>query len=92
MKTRLQAAVASLKRELRVYRIISRDPRTPWHSRVLLVGAIAYFVSPIDLIPDFIPVIGHLDDAVIVPLLVVLAMRFVPKMVVEDAHRQLDTP
>lgn len=90
LKSRLRDAVASLKRELGFYRAIARDPRTPWHSRWLLGGAIAYFISPIDLIPDFIPVIGHLDDAVIVPLLVVLAMRSVPRPVIEDARKKPD--
>ncbi|HEY3412798.1 MAG TPA: YkvA family protein [Armatimonadota bacterium] len=93
MKSRLKSAMASLKRELSFYRDIARDPRTPWHSRALLSLAIGYLLSPIDIIPDFIPVIGHLDDAVIVPLLVILAMRSVPRVVVEDCRRnQLVSP
>ncbi len=55
-----------------------RDPRVPWYARVLALGIAAYVLSPIDLIPDFIPVLGHLDDLVLVPLLVVLAIRLIP--------------
>jgi len=66
-----------------------RDPRIPWLSRILLGGAIAYTVSPIDLIPDFIPVLGHLDDLLIVPLLVWLALRMIPDRVIRDARSEV---
>lgn len=55
-----------------------KHPKTPKISRVLFGAAIAYFLSPIDIIPDFIPVLGHLDDVLIVPGLIWLAMRLVP--------------
>lgn len=61
-----------------------RDPRVPTVARVLIVVAIAYAVSPIDLIPDFIPVLGYLDDLVVLPLLVWLALRMVPESVWRD--------
>ena len=61
-----------------------RDSRTPRLAKVLLVLAIGYMLIPFDLIPDFILKLGHLDDAVIVPLLIVLALHLVPKVVVED--------
>jgi uncharacterized membrane protein YkvA (DUF1232 family) len=53
----------------------------------LLKAAVAYFLSPVDLIPDFIPVIGHLDDVVIVPLLVWLAVRMIPKIIIDDCRK-----
>lgn len=84
----LKRVGASLKREIAVYQTVRRDPRTPWRARALLSLAVAYFVSPIDIIPDFIPVIGHLDDAFILPLLVVLALRSVPPQVLADARGQ----
>lgn len=75
------------KQEVAFYRLVLADPRTPRLSRWLLGLAIGYLLSPIDLIPDFIPVIGHLDDAVIVPGLILLAMRRVPREVIDECRR-----
>lgn len=73
----------NLKREVRVYRLILNDRRTPKLSKLLLGLAIGYVLLPFDLIPDFIPVIGQLDDLIIVPALILLALKFMPKEVVE---------
>lgn len=78
---------AKIKRELTYYKALTAHKHTPRISRVLLACALAYLVSPIDLIPDFIPVIGHLDDLIIVPLLVWLALRFIS----EDVRRECRT-
>ncbi len=86
MSNRLKAIVQAFRREVAVYRAVLRDPRTPRPARWLLAAAVAYAVSPIDLIPDFIPVIGYLDDAIILPLLVWLAVRMIPKEVIAE-HR-----
>lgn len=75
------------KKELRLYRNILADPRTPKLTKILLGAAVAYTLSPIDLIPDFIPGLGQLDDLIIVPLLVYLAMRSVPRTLVEEHRR-----
>lgn len=77
-----RAWVSVVRRELAVYRRVLVHPQTPWLARLLLGAALAYLASPIDLIPDFIPVLGHLDDAVIVPGLVLLALKLVPREVV----------
>jgi GrpB-like predicted nucleotidyltransferase (UPF0157 family) len=74
------------REEAAVYKMAIRDPRTPWMARVLLGAAVAYALSPIDLIPDFIPVVGHFDDVVIVPLLVWLGLRAMPTEVLAEAR------
>jgi uncharacterized membrane protein YkvA (DUF1232 family) len=77
------------KRELVVYRRVLADERTPLAAQVFLGLAVGYLCMPFDLIPDFIPVLGHLDDIVIVPALVYLALRFVPRELVADHRRQV---
>jgi uncharacterized membrane protein YkvA (DUF1232 family) len=77
------------KRELAVYRRVLADQRTPFAAKMFLGCAIGYLCLPFDLIPDFIPVIGHLDDAVIVPALVYVALRFVPSELVAEHRRQI---
>lgn len=86
LRKKLRAAQMSLKREMHFLRLVLRDPRTPRAAKVLLGLAIGYALSPIDLIPDFIPLIGHLDDAVIIPALALLALRLVPREVVEECR------
>ena len=83
---RLKAAAKALKDELAVYKLVLKDSRTPKAAKVLLGCAIGYFLLPFDLIPDFIPVVGHLDDVVIVPALVVVALRFIPAEVIQDCR------
>jgi uncharacterized membrane protein YkvA (DUF1232 family) len=77
------------KRELVVYRRVLADERTSHAAKVFLGLAVGYLCMPFDLIPDFIPVLGHLDDIVIVPALVYLALRFVPRELVADHRRQI---
>ena len=75
-----------VKRELKVYRLLLGDGRTPMLARVLLAIAVFYTVSPVDLIPDFIPIIGILDDIIIVPGLVIIVLKLIPKELVEDCR------
>ncbi len=77
------------KRELAVYRRVLNDPRTPRFPKVLLGLAVGYTLMPFDLIPDFLPVIGHLDDLVIVPFLVRWAIQMIPFEVIEEARRKV---
>jgi len=75
-----------LKTETLALYLAARDPRTPWYARVLVAGIAAYALSPIDLIPDFIPVLGHLDELVLIPLGIALALRLIPAEVMADAR------
>jgi uncharacterized membrane protein YkvA (DUF1232 family) len=75
------------KWELQLYRNILADSRTPRLTQVLLGSAVAYAVTPVDLIPDFIPVLGYLDDAIIIPVLIFLALKTIPRSLLEE-HRQ----
>ena len=83
----LRMIARSLKQELSVYRLVYKDPRTPRLPKILLGLAIGYALLPFDFIPDFIPVIGHLDDLIIVPGLVILALKLIPPEVVADCRR-----
>jgi len=74
----LKAWAGRLKRDVVALWLAARDPRTPWHVKVLAGAVAAYALSPIDLIPDFIPILGWLDDLLIVPAGIWLAVRQVP--------------
>jgi uncharacterized membrane protein YkvA (DUF1232 family) len=78
--------VRAFKRELDVYRRVLADERTPLSGKIFLGLAVGYLCMPFDLIPDFIPVLGHLDDVLIVPGLVYFALRFIPHELVAE-HR-----
>lgn len=65
-----------------------RDPRVPWYVKVLTLLVIAYVISPIDIIPDFIPVIGLLDDVILVPVAITLIMKLMPEEVIRDYQSQ----
>ena len=66
--------------------LAARDPRTPWYAKLLVAGVVAYALSPIDLIPDFVPILGYLDDLVLLPLGIALAIKLVPDAVLADCR------
>lgn len=78
----------ALKREALTVYFAARDPRLPWPVRLLALGIAAYALSPIDLIPDFIPVLGYLDDLILIPLGVALVVRLTPPAILADARAQ----
>jgi uncharacterized membrane protein YkvA (DUF1232 family) len=82
MTEHTRCLVRRFSQEIEFYMLVLQHPRTPRASRLLRGAAIAYAASPIDLIPDFIPVIGHLDDLIVVPLLIWLATGLIPKDVI----------
>src|SRR6185369_102921 len=81
-----RSKVATLKADTYALYLASRDPRVPWHAKALAALTVAYALSPIDLIPDFIPVLGYLGDLLLVPLGLALAVRLVPPSVLAE-HR-----
>ena len=91
LSTRLKAAGRNLKREIRVYRLVLKDHRTPRLAKILLGLAVGYAVLPFDIIPDFIPVIGQLDDLIIVPALIIVALKLIPKEVVEECRARANS-
>ncbi len=90
MISKLRQRAVNLKREVYALYIASRDPRVPWYAKVFMGLILAYALSPIDLIPDFIPVFGYLDDLIIVPLGIALALKMVPAQVMSDARKQVE--
>jgi uncharacterized membrane protein YkvA (DUF1232 family) len=77
-----------MKRQLWVLALALKDPGTPWRARIAIGAAVAYVSSPIDLIPDFIPVLGQLDDLIIVPALIAAAIRSIPPEVMASCRRE----
>lgn len=74
----------SIKRDVVALWLAARDPRVPWYAKVVAAAVAAYALSPVDLIPDFIPVLGYLDDLLIVPLGIVAAVKLIPVPVMAD--------
>ena len=90
MLSHLKAWARNLKRDSHAIYLASRDPRVPWHAKILAVAVAAYALSPIDLIPDFIPVVGYLDDLVIVPLGIWLVVSLIPDEVMAECRARAD--
>lgn len=86
MIDRLRLWARSIRRDTLAIAFALRDPRTPWPARILGALVVAYALSPIDLIPDFIPVLGYLDDLLLLPLGLMLVRRLIPPAVLEE-HR-----
>ncbi|MCR4722548.1 MAG: DUF1232 domain-containing protein [Eubacteriales bacterium] len=85
IRVKLKKAAAKLNREIPALYMALKDNRTPLTAKLLAFFAVAYALSPIDLIPDFIPIIGYLDDLLLLPMLVGLTVRFIPREVYAEA-------
>ena len=90
MLERLKQWARRLKRDVVALWIAARDPRTPWLAKVAAGAVAAYALSPIDLIPDFIPILGYLDDLLIVPAGIALAVHLIPSAIMADFRSQAD--
>lgn len=84
---RLKTCARAIKRDVIALWLAARDRRVPWHAKLFASMVAAYALSPIDLIPDFIPVFGYLDDLVIVPLGILLAVKLIPADVMDELRR-----
>lgn len=90
MLKRWKETVRRLKQEIYTLYLASKDPAIPFAAKVVIVITVAYALSPIDLIPDFIPIIGYLDDLLILPLGIWLSLKLIPKPLLER-YRQMAT-
>jgi uncharacterized membrane protein YkvA (DUF1232 family) len=82
----IKARAKQLKTEVFALYLAARHPATPWYAKALIAGIVAYALSPIDLIPDFVPVLGLLDELVLLPIAIVLVLRLVPAEVMADCR------
>ena len=80
--------VKQLKQETYALYLAYKDPRVPWYARVWLALVVGYAFSPIDLIPDFIPILGYLDDLILIPAGIWLALKLIPPQVLDDCRAQ----
>ncbi len=83
---RLKKRAAALKRDTLALLFAYKDKRTPWYAKAFAALVVAYAFSPIDLIPDFIPVLGYLDDVILVPAGIALSLKMIPPKIMEDAR------
>src|SRR5919107_1310518 len=96
MWMRLRDWARAIKRDVVALYIAARDPRVPWYAKLAAAAVAAYALSPIDLIPDFIPVLGYLDEVIILPVAIFLVIKMIPAPLMaefrEEARRRAEHP
>ncbi|HET8845923.1 MAG TPA: YkvA family protein [Ktedonobacteraceae bacterium] len=90
VRRRWKERAQQLKRELYALMLAYKDPRVPWYARLFLLCLLGYAFSPIDLIPDFVPVLGYLDDLILLPLGILLVIKLIPPIVLQESRAQAD--
>ena len=90
MLTALRRGARAIKRDTLALYLAARHPETPWYAKALAVVIVGYALSPIDLIPDFIPVLGYLDDVILLPIAIVLCIRLIPAHMLADCRTEAD--
>ena len=90
MFDRLKKWARDVKRDVLALYLAARDPRVPWYAKALAALVAAYALSPIDIIPDFIPVLGYLDDLILLPLGIAAVVRLIPDEVMADLRTQAE--
>ncbi len=87
---RIKAKAGDLRKETYVLAVAYRHPATPWYAKAFTALVVAYALSPIDLVPEFIPVLGYLDDLILIPLGVALAVKMIPAEAMEEARAKAE--
>lgn len=90
MFERLKTKATELKRDIVALYFAARDPRTPWYAKAMVLCIVAYALSPIDLIPDPIPILGYIDDLLLLPLGIYVAIKLVPPEVLRDCRAKAE--
>ncbi|MDM5312313.1 YkvA family protein [Peribacillus frigoritolerans] len=90
MFDKIKTWARSLKRQIFILYFACKDERVPWHAKVFTACVVAYAFSPIDIIPDFIPILGYLDDVILVPIGIMFALMMIPKNVLTDCEVQAE--
>lgn len=91
LKEKVKRFALTMKAQLKALYLASRDPRTPWQAKWLVVVVVAYALSPIDLIPDFIPILGYVDDLLLLPLGIYLAIKLLPEELWRECQLKAQT-
>ncbi|KGX91828.1 YkvA family protein [Pontibacillus marinus] len=87
---KIKAWAKQLKQQIYVLYLAYKDERVPWYAKLLAASVVAYAFSPIDLIPDFIPILGYIDDIIIVPLGIMLALKLIPREVIMECEAKAE--
>ena len=90
MFDKIKEKAKALKLEIKVLYLAYKNKDTPWYAKVAAAMVVAYALSPIDLIPDFIPILGYLDDLILLPLGIVLAIKLIPKEILSQCRQQAE--
>ena len=90
MLSRIKSWASALKRDGHAIYLASRDPRVPWYAKALAIAVAGYALSPIDLIPDFIPIIGYLDELILLPLGIWLVVALIPPDIMVEYRARAD--
>lgn len=90
MFARVKRWAKNIRRDTYAIGLVARDPRVPWYTKALAIVVAGYAFSPLDLIPDFIPVIGFVDDVILVPLGIVLVIKMVPAEILQEHRAHAD--
>lgn len=85
---KLKKRAKELKKHIGLLYLAYKHPKTPWYAKILTILTIAYALSPIDLIPDFIPILGYLDDLIIIPAGIALTIKLIPKEVIDECREK----
>jgi len=91
MNERLKQKLEEMKADLCALYFASKHPKTPWHAKMFIALVVGYALSPIDLIPDFIPVLGYVDDFILVPLGIVFAIKMIPREIMDECRLKAKT-